>query len=176
AGTMSSDLVAYVSDQSHSSLARAARLLGFRPDQVRVLPVGETFALDPATLAAALDADVRAGRRPLFVSANGGATNTGSVDPLDELADLCAERGVWLHVDAAYGGFAVLTERGQRALAGLGRADSVTLDPHKWLYQPYECGCLLVREGERLRATFEIVPDYLRDAEAADAEVNFSDL
>lgn len=176
AGTMSADLVAYVSDQAHSSLARAARLLGFRPEQVRVLPVDERFCLDSATLAAAFDADARAGRRPLFVSASGGTTNTGSVDPLDELADLCAERGVWLHVDAAYGGFAVLTERGRRALAGLERADSVALDPHKWLYQPYECGCLLVREGERLRATFEIVPDYLRDAEATDAEVNFSDL
>ena len=176
AGAMSPELVAYVSDQAHSSLARAARLLGFRPDQVRVLPSDETFRLAPATLAAALDADVRAGRRPLFVSASAGATNTGSVDPLDELADLCAERGVWLHVDAAYGGFAVLTERGQGALAGLERADSVTLDPHKWLYQPYECGCLLVRDGEQLRATFEIVPDYLRDAEATDVEINFSDL
>jgi hypothetical protein len=95
---------------------------------------------------------------------------------LNDLADRCAERGVWLHVDAAYGGFAVLTERGRVELAGLERADSITLDPHKWLYQPYECGCLLVREGKRLRAAFEILPDYLRDAAADAAEVNFSDL
>ncbi len=176
AGPMAPDLVAYVSDQSHSSLARAARMLGFRPDQVRVLPVDSELRLDPRTLAAAIDADIDAGRRPLFVSVSAGATNTGSIDPLDALADVCAERGVWLHADAAYGGFAALTERGRGALAGIERVDSVTLDPHKWLYQPYECGCLLVREGERLRAAFEILPDYLRDAEPSEAEVNFADI
>jgi aromatic-L-amino-acid decarboxylase len=175
-GTISQDTVAYVSDQAHSSLARAARLLGFGPDQLRVLPTDEEFRLAPATLAAAMDADLRAGRRPFFVSASAGATNTGSVDPLNDLADLCAERGVWLHVDAAYGGFTVLTERGHASLAGLQRADSVTLDPHKWLYQPYECGCVLVRDGRKLRAAFEILPDYLRDAAPDEAEVNFSDL
>jgi len=176
AGAMTPDLVVYVSDQAHSSLARAARILGFRPDQVRVLPVDETFRLDPRTLVAAIDTDLAAGRRPLFVSASAGATNTGSVDPLAELADVCNSRGIWFHADAAYGGFAVLSEQGRRSLAGLARADSVTLDPHKWLYQPYECGCLLVRDGARLRSAFEIVPDYLRDAEAEDSEVNFSDL
>src|SRR4051812_10208321 len=176
AGTMSPDLVIYVSDQAHSSLARAARLLGFRAHQVRVLPADESFRLDPATLAAAIRADLHAGRKPFLVSASGGATNTGAVDPLEEIAGLCAEHGAWFHVDAAYGGFAVLTERGRRTLSGLALADSLTLDPHKWLYQPYECGCLLVRDGGVLRRAFEIVPDYLRDAEADDAEVNFSDL
>jgi aromatic-L-amino-acid/L-tryptophan decarboxylase len=82
---------------------------------------------------------------------------------------------VWLHVDAAYGGFAALTDRGRALLAGIERADSITLDPHKWLYQPFECGCLLVREGHLLRAAFEITPDYLKDAQTALAEVNFSD-
>jgi glutamate/tyrosine decarboxylase-like PLP-dependent enzyme len=175
-GATSADRVVYVSDQSHSSLARAARLLGYGSGQVRVVPVDDELRLQPATLAAAMDADVRAGRRPFFVSASAGATNTGSVDPFAGLADLCAERGVWLHADAAYGGFAVLTERGRTALAGIERAESITLDPHKWLYQPYECGCILVRDGARLREAFEIVPDYLRDSEAHDAEVNFSDL
>ena len=95
----------------------------------------------------------------------------------DERADLCAERGLWLHVDGAYGGFATLTERGRRALAGIERADSVTLDPHKWLYQPFEAGCLLVREREALLRSFRVLPDYLRDAEVTgDREVNFSDL
>ena len=173
---MSDDHVLYVSDQSHSSLARAARLLGYRSSQVRVVPVDESLRLRAHTLAAAMDADVRAGRRPFFVSASAGATNAGSVDPLGELAELCDERGVWLHADAAYGGFAALTERGRHALSGIERADSITLDPHKWLYQPYECGCILVRDGARLRAAFEIVPDYLRDSEAQEAEVNFSDL
>ena len=175
-GAMSPDLVVYVGDQAHSSLARAARMLGFGPTQVRVLPTGTDLRLDPLTLAAAIEADVRGGRTPLFASASAGATNTGSVDPLGAIADVCAAHDVWLHADAAYGGFATLTERGRKALEGLSRADSVTLDPHKWLYQPYECGCLLVRDGRLLREAFEIVPDYLRDAVPTDAEVNFADL
>lgn len=175
-GAMSDDLVIYVSDQTHSSLARAARTLGFRPDQVRVLPVGEDLRLKPATLAAAITADQAGGRRPFLAVANAGATSAGAVDPLGELASVCRERGIWLHVDAAYGGFAVLTERGRAALDGIGLADSVTLDPHKWLYQPYECGCLLVRDGRALRHAFEISSDYLRDANATPLVVNFSDL
>lgn len=177
AGSMSDRLVAYVSDQTHSSVARGARLLGFRPDQVRVLPTDASLRLRPERVAAAMDADVRAGRTPFVVSATAGSTNTGAIDPLPELAELCRERGVWLHVDAAYGGFAVLTERGRDALRGLELADSLTLDPHKWLYQPFECGCLLVRDGALLRRAFTITPDYLRDTEAyADGEVNFADL
>ena len=173
---MTADVVGYVSDQGHASLGRAARVLGFRPEQVRVLPHDAAFRLDARSLAAAMDADVRAGRRPLFVAATAGTTNTGSIDPLEELADLCRERGVWLHVDAAYGGFAALTARGRAALRGLERADSVTLDPHKWLYQPYECGALLVRDDHTLRAAFRMTPDYLQDSETAAAEeVNLSD-
>ena len=175
-GAMSAQVVGYLSDQAHSSMARAARVLGFRPDQVRVLPVDDGYRMRPAALAAAMDADLRAGRRPLFVAASAGSTSTGAVDPLPELAALCRERGVWLHVDAAYGGFAVLTERGRRWLAGIELADSVTLDPHKWLYQPFECGCLLVREGQRLHGAFRIQPAYLEDTQPAELEVNFSDL
>jgi glutamate/tyrosine decarboxylase-like PLP-dependent enzyme len=175
-GAMSDRAVAYVSDQAHSSLARAARLLGFRPDQLRVLPAGTDLRLAPDALAHAIEADGAAGRAPLFASVSGGATNTGAIDPLDELADVCRDHGVWLHVDAAYGGFAALTDRGRAALHGIGRADSIALDPHKWLYQPMECGALLVREGHLLRRAFEIVPDYLKDAQVAEGEVNFSDL
>jgi aromatic-L-amino-acid/L-tryptophan decarboxylase len=175
-GAMSDRVVAYLSDQAHSSMARAARVLGFRPNQVRVLPVDDGYRMRPEALAAAMAADLRAGRRPLFVAANAGATSTGAVDPLPELAALCREWGVWFHVDAAYGGFAALTERGCRWLGGMELADSVTLDPHKWLYQPFECGCLLVREGRRLHEAFRIQPDYLKDTETAGLEVNFCDL
>lgn len=175
-GAMNDRVVAYVADQAHSSIARAARLLGFRPDQVRVLPTDHAHRLQPETVVAAIEADAAAGRQPLFVSAAAGSTNTGAIDPLAELAAVCRERGVWLHVDAAYGGFAALTERGRERLAGLELADSVTLDPHKWLYQPYECGSLLVRDGDLLRRAFEIVPDYLSDARVDGDEVNFSDL
>ena len=103
-------------------------------------------------LTGAIATDRRRGRRPLFVVASAGSTNTGSIDPLAAIAAVCAQEGAWLHVDAAYGGFAALTDRGKRWLNGIQLADSITLDPHKWLYQPYECGSLLVREGERLRA------------------------
>ena len=175
-GPMDERATAYVSDQAHSSLARAARLLGFRPHQVRVLPVDDRYRMRADALAHAIEADVAAGRLPLFVSASAGSTNTGAVDPLPELADVCAEHGAWLHVDAAYGGFASLTDRGTAALAGIERADSITLDPHKWLYQPFECGCLLVRNADQLRRAFEITPDYLKDARVREGEVNFSDL
>ena len=174
-GAMSERVVVYVSDQAHSSVARAARVLGFRPEQVRVLPTDERFRMRPEALVDAMDADLRAGLRPLFVSASAGSTNTGAVDPLPELAEICQERGAWLHVDGAYGGFAALTGRGKRLLRGMELADSVTLDPHKWLYQPFECGCLLVRRGHYLREAFEITPDYLKDTEVLAREVNFAD-
>jgi aromatic-L-amino-acid/L-tryptophan decarboxylase len=174
AGPMREDLVVYVSDQGHSSVARAARILGFRPEQVRVLPTDDAFRLDPRTVRAAAKADTSRGLTPFCVVAQAGATNTGAVDPLPELAEACREHGAWLHVDAAYGGFARLAD--PALVPGLELADSVTLDPHKWLYQPFECGCVLVRDGRALRSTFEILPDYLRDAEAAAEEVNFSDL
>ena len=175
AGAMRDDLVAYVSAQGHSSLARAARTLGFRPEQVRVLPVDDEYRMRVPALEAAIATDIAAGRRPLVVMAVAGTTNTGAVDLLPELADVCRQHGIWLHVDAAYGGFAAITERGRQRLTGLELADSVTLDPHKWLYQPFECGALLVREGNLLREAFEIHPDYLQDAEVRDTEVNLAD-
>ncbi|MDG4667937.1 aminotransferase class V-fold PLP-dependent enzyme [Mycobacterium sp. 236(2023)] len=175
-GPMTDDVVAYVSDQAHSSLARAGRILGFRPDQVRIIPVDDRYAMRADALVGAVEADVRTGRRPIFVSAAAGATNSGSIDPLHEIADICAKYGMWMHVDAAYGGFAALTERGRTALAGIERADSATLDPHKWLYQPFECGAVLVRDGRRLLRAFEMTPDYLKDAVVSSGEVNFADL
>ncbi len=174
-GAMSDEAVIYLSDQTHSSLARAARVLGFRPEQVRVLPTDDAMRLRPDALRGAMESDRAAGLMPLAVVGNAGTTNSGAVDPLPELARICREQGVWLHVDAAYGGFACLTERGGAALAGLELADSITLDPHKWLYQPVELGALLIRDGDALRRAFEITPDYLKDVEAVAREVNFSD-
>ena len=174
-GAMSEDLVAYVTDQGHSSLARAARILGFRPRQVRVLPVDGDLRMRVDVLDAAIAADLDAGLRPLAVLAVAGTTNTGAVDPLPDISQVCRRRGLWMHVDAAYGGFAAITPRGKAQLIGIELADSVTLDPHKWLYQPIECGALLVREGHLLREAFEIHPDYLQDSKAADATVNFAD-
>jgi glutamate/tyrosine decarboxylase-like PLP-dependent enzyme len=174
-GAMSDDLVVYVSEQAHSSLARAARVLGFKPQQVRVLPVDTSFRMRVDALEAAIKADAAAGARPLAVLAVAGTTNTGAVDDLPALAEVCRRYGVWLHVDGAYGAFAALTARGRDALTGLELADSVTLDPHKWLYQPFECGALLVRQGQLLREAFEIHPSYLQDAAARNGEINFAD-
>jgi aromatic-L-amino-acid decarboxylase len=174
-GPMSPQLVAYTSDQTHSSLARAARHLGFRPDQIRVLASDSKFLIRPADLVAAMDADLAAGRLPFLVSANAGTTNTGSIDDLGRLAEICRERQVWLHVDGAYGGFAVLTDRGREALAGIELADSITLDPHKWLAMPFEVGCLMVRRGDALERAFELHPEYLRERNHHDDFVNFAD-
>jgi hypothetical protein len=165
-----------MSDQTHSSLARAARALGFRPDQVRVIPTDQRARLRPDALRQSIATDEEAGRLPLMVVANAGTTAAGAVDPFYELSEICRERSIWLHADGAYGAFACLSERGRTALGGMELADSITLDPHKWLYQPVELGALLVRDGSALRHGFEIVPDFLKDIEADDREVNFSDL
>jgi aromatic-L-amino-acid/L-tryptophan decarboxylase len=176
AGGASDDEVVYVSDQAHSSLARTARAMGLRPHQVRVLPTDGGWRLLPAAVTAAVRADRAAGRVPFALCASGGSTNTGAVDPLADLADVCAAENLWLHADAAYGGFAALAPKGRRLLAGIERADSVTLDPHKWLFQPTECGSVLVRDGARLERTFAIHPDYLDDNDSHGAgEVNFAD-
>jgi aromatic-L-amino-acid/L-tryptophan decarboxylase len=168
-------LAVYMSDQTHSSAIRAAWIAGVSRANVRLLRADDDYRLPVAEVAAYIRRDRAAGLIPLMVIANGGTTNTGAVDPLSELADLCERERAWLHVDAAYGGFSVLTERGRRALAGLERADSVTTDPHKWLYVPFECGCLLLRDPRRLKAAFQIYPDYLKDAESIGEEVNFAD-
>jgi glutamate/tyrosine decarboxylase-like PLP-dependent enzyme len=174
-GAEAGKAVVYASTQAHSSIGRALRVLGFRSDQLRLLEPDDSFRLRPADVAAAVAEDERAGLRPLAVVANAGATNTGAVDPLPDLRTLCDERGLWLHVDAAYGGFAALTERGRHALAGVGDADSVVLDPHKWLYQPYDAGCVLVRDGDLLERAFSVHPEYMQDTAAAGGEVNFAD-
>jgi aromatic-L-amino-acid/L-tryptophan decarboxylase len=168
-------LVLYTSDQAHSAVLRAAWIAGVPRAQVRVLPTDAEFRLRLDALREAVAADRSAGLLPLAVVATAGTTNTGAIDPLDALADYCAAERLWLHADAAYGGFAVLTEHGQRLLSGLGRCDSVALDPHKWLWVPFECGCLLVRDPATLRAAYQILPDYLRDVAPGEERVNFAD-
>jgi glutamate/tyrosine decarboxylase-like PLP-dependent enzyme len=167
--------ILYLSDQRHWSMDRAAKVIGLRPDQVRPIPGDSDFRMSVGALADAVAEDRRAGRLPWAVSANAGATNTGAVDPLAELADLCREQGLWLHVDAAYGWPMVLTASGRRSLAGIGRADSITLDPHKWFGQTFEVGCVLVRQGRRLPDAFAIRPEYMQDVAPADDEINFAD-
>ena len=148
-----------------------------RDEAVRIIPADIAGRIRTDALVAAITGDRAAGRTPLALCANAGTTGTGAVDPLTELAGICAEHGVWLHVDGAYGASACLVERGRAALAGIELADSVTLDPHKWMYQPVEVGALLVRNGAFLRRGFQIGAEYLYGIQTAeDEEVNFSDL
>ncbi|MCG6957681.1 MAG: aminotransferase class I/II-fold pyridoxal phosphate-dependent enzyme [Gemmatimonadetes bacterium] len=164
-----------MSDQSHSALERAARIVGVRPEAVIKVASDERFRIRLDELERAIDGARHKGLTPVAVCANAGATNTGAVDPLDEMAELCAREGVWLHVDAAYGGFAVITERGRTLFKGIERADSVTLDAHKWLFQPFEAGCLMVRDVRRLEGAFSVHPEYLQDTELGMEHVNFGD-
>lgn len=167
--------VLYTSDQRHGSIDRAAQVIGLHPDQICHIPVENDLKLHVHALMNAVRRDRAAGRLPWLVVANAGATNTGTVDPLGDLADCCRSERLWLHVDAAYGWATVLTEEGQRVLAGIERADSITLDPHKWFAQTYEAGCLLMRDGKRLAETFTSRPPYLQDVEPNEGEINFAD-
>jgi glutamate/tyrosine decarboxylase-like PLP-dependent enzyme len=167
--------VLYASEHRHWSIDRAIKIIGMRPDQIRPLPCDADFRLRFEALESAAAQDEREGRRPWLVMASAGATNTGSVDPLPELADFCAARGLWLHVDAAYGWPMVLTAEGRRTLRGIERADSITLDPHKWFAQPFEAGGLLVRRGELLAQSFTLRPEYMQDVVPRSDELNFCD-
>jgi aromatic-L-amino-acid decarboxylase len=163
----------YVSEEAHSSVERALRVTGVRHG--RVLPCDRDQRLVPRELVAAVAADRAAGRLPTCVVATAGTTGTGAVDPLEDLRVICDQHGLWLHVDGAYGAVATLSPRGRAELRGLELADSLTLDPHKWLFQQFEAGCLLVRDGAALERTFSVAPPYLRDAAAAASEVNFAE-
>lgn len=167
--------VVYFSNQTHSSVAKGLRILGFTPNQFRVLDADDGFRLRPADAVEAIRADKAAGRVPFCIVANAGTTNTGAVDPLEELARLRDRERMWLHVDGAYGAGALFCERGQQALVGLGQADSFSVDPHKWLFQPFDCGCVLVRDRQRLKDAFHAQPEYLRDAHHSDEEPNLWD-
>jgi len=162
----------YFSDQTHSSVERALRVIGFAPEQLRKLESDREFKLPVEALRAAITEDRARGLRPFCVVGNAGTTNTGAVDPLAALADLAAAEKLWLHVDGAFGAAAVLSERGRAILPGLERADSLSLDPHKWLFQPFECGCVLVRDAALLKSAFQIKPDYLRDVHRVVEEFN----
>src|SRR5271170_3155168 len=158
--------VVYVSAEGHSCVRKAAELLGIGARGVRVVGVDEEFRMDPAALRAAVARDRADGLRPFAVAATAGTVNTGAIDPLDQLADIAAEQGLWLHVDGAYGALGVLDPSAAPRYAGLARADSLALDPHKWLGVPVDCGCLLVREPPALRQAFSLVPPYLHDDQA----------
>jgi glutamate/tyrosine decarboxylase-like PLP-dependent enzyme len=155
----------YVSEEGHSCLRKAAELLGLGATAVRMVPVDERFRLDVTALRDAVAADRRAGDLPFCVAASAGTVGTGAVDPLAAIADLCERERLWLHVDGAYGALGVLAADRASRYAGMERADSLALDPHKWLSVPVECGAILIRDGALLRDSFSLVPPYLRTEE-----------
>jgi aromatic-L-amino-acid decarboxylase len=154
---------AYVSEHTHAATTKAWRILGFNPANLRVLRADPDHRLQPAAIEAALRIDREAGLEPFTVVGSAGTTSTGSVDPLADLAELARREGLWFHVDGAYGAPARLTPRGKDLLTGIERADSLVLDPHKWLFQPYEIGAVLVRRPELLQHAFTLEAHYLRD-------------
>ena len=165
----------YVSDQGHSALRRAAMIAGVRVERIRSIPCDERFRLDMDALEEIVAADRAAGLNPIAVCANAGAASTGAIDPLEAMADYCEAEGIWLHVDGAYGGFDVICEEGKQALCGIERADSIGLDAHKWFFQPYQAGCLLVRDVGTLETAFAFRHDVLQDTIWGANHPNMSD-
>lgn len=165
----------YLTEERHWSIDRAAKVIGLHQNQMRIVPTDSAGRMQLEALADMVRHDRAAALIPWAVVASAGTTNTGAVDPLDQLAHLCRLERLWLHVDAAYGWASVLIPEGQVMLQGIAQADSITLDPHKWFAQPFEAGCVLVRDGRRLSETFTHRPEYLQDVEPGEDEVNFAD-
>lgn len=160
-------LTMYMSGEAHTTLRKAAELLGLGSAAVRIIPVDDAYRISLPELRAAIAADRAAGYRPFCVIGSAGTVSTGAIDPLPDLADVCDEEQLWFHVDGAYGAVGCLDPTVAARYAGMERADSLALDPHKWLSVPVECGCALLRDGALLRDTFSLVPPYLRTEEGA---------
>ncbi|MEU9289760.1 pyridoxal-dependent decarboxylase [Streptomyces sp. NPDC048275] len=159
-------LAIYLSAEGHSCLRKAAELLGLGSQYLRTVPVDDSFRMDTSALRRLITADMRAGVRPFFVAASAGTVNTGAVDPLEEVAGIAREHGLWFHIDGAYGALGILAEEAGPVYTGMELADSLALDPHKWLGVPVDCGCVLFRDPAGPRDTFSFIPPYLRDDDA----------
>lgn len=160
-------LVVYASEQAHSSIDKACLALGLGLDNLRKVAVDDAFRMRPADLAAAIAADRAAGLRPMAVVATVGTTSTTSIDPVRAIAAIARREALWLHVDAAYGGAAAVNVERRAVLDGVDEADSLVVNPHKWLLVPMDCSALYLRDAERLKAAFSLVPEYLRTSDAA---------
>lgn len=167
--------IAYLSDQAHASLKRDLRIMGQPEADIRVLESDKAFRMPVSDLKNRIEKDKLNGDNPWLVVATAGTTNTGAVDPLPELAELCRVQKLWLHVDGAYGAPAAIAPQGRRVLRGLEQADSLALDPHKWLFQPYDMGICFVSRPGALERCFSMTPEYLKDVRGGEGEVNFGE-
>ncbi|HEX6643469.1 MAG TPA: pyridoxal-dependent decarboxylase, partial [Gemmatimonadales bacterium] len=167
-------LAVYASGEAHSSVAKGVKLAGYGAAMLRVVPVDEEFAMRPDALAAAIEADVRAGIRPACVVATIGTTSSTAVDPVPAVADIARRHGAWLHVDAAYAGAAAMLPECRHHFEGVELADSFVMNPHKWLLTNFDCTAYFVRDTEALLRTFSASPEYLRTVHD-EAAVNFRD-
>lgn len=163
-------LRAYCSEEAHSSIEKAAIVLGLGQDGIGKIPTDEAFRMDIHALETAVKSDLDAGIRPVCVIATIGTTSTTSVDPVNEIAQLCKKYGIWLHVDAAYGGAAAILPEMRTHFVGWDNADSIIINPHKWLFTPIDCSVLYCRRPETLKQAFSLTPEYLRTAEAGEAK------
>jgi aromatic-L-amino-acid decarboxylase len=154
------EAVVYVSQETHMSISKSIALLGIGRSNLRLIPTDAQFRMMPVDLEKAVQSDKAAGKMPLAVVASAGTVNTGAIDPLEEIAVVAQRYGIWLHVDGAYGALAAIAA--PHKFRGLNRADSISLDPHKWLYQPLDCGCLLYRDPSYARAAFAHTGDYAK--------------
>jgi glutamate/tyrosine decarboxylase-like PLP-dependent enzyme len=168
--------VAYISDQTHSSVAKGMRIAGLMAKQIRTVRTNDDFQMDVRALNEAMEMDLAAGRKPFLVIGSAGTTNTGSIDPLDAMADVCQRHGAWFHVDGAYGASVALSNDHGYLLKGIERTNSLTWDAHKWLFQTYGCAMFLVRDQRQLYDCFHTNPEYLHDLASAPEQPNYMDL
>ena len=168
--------VLYTSEEAHHSVLKAALLAGLLPERVRAIPTDARSRMLPEAVSEAIRRDREEGLSPFLLVVSAGTTSTGAVDDIEALADVAARERLWLHVDAAYGGFFALTDRGRAALRGIERADSVTLDPHKGLFLPYGTGGLIVRDREALRRAHAVPAAYMPSMQSEEGLVDFCEL
>ena len=168
--------VAYISDQTHSCVAKGLRAIGIPNSRIHVIPTNDHFEMIPSELRKAIKEDIQKGLIPFSVIATAGTTNTGSIDPLEEIANICKEFNIWYHVDAAFGGSTLISPKYKHLLKGIELADSIAWDAHKWLFQTYGCAAILVKNIHTLYDSFHVSPEYLKDLNKEPETINNFDI
>ena len=168
--------VAYVSDQTHSSVAKGLRIIGIPNSRIRSVATNSAFQMDTDMLKEMIAKDKENGLIPFVVIGTAGTTNTGSIDPLEEIADICANNNMWFHIDGAYGASVLLSPKYKHLLKGTELADSISWDAHKWLFQTYGCAMVLVKDIKHLFHSFHVNPEYLKDVEGDMEHINTWDI